>query len=171
MMSNDAISALLVFAYSAFGVFIYKKIKGKAKPKEDEQEQEQETDFEYMTVRQQIDAAQQTADALEDLEDLQLQLEESSEDSLLPVQMEWMSRDGTMHALTVYANGIDVTTECLHRLTEAEIHDTKKLLAYQCKMLATHKRSTQNGTQNDAKSKERGGEDVDKILRKVRETN
>ena len=171
MMSNDAISALLVFAYSAFGVFIYKKIKGKAKPKKEDEEQEQETDFEYMTVRQQIDAAQQTADALEDLEDLQLQLEESSEDSLLPVQMEWMSRDGTMHALTVYANGIDVTTECLHRLTEAEIHDTKKLLAYQCKMLATHKRGTQNGTQNDTKSKERGGEDVDKILRKVRETN
>ena len=166
-MTSDIISALLVGAYSVFGFWIYKKI---ARKKAEQEPEEPSGDFEFLTVRQQVEEVHKTSDVLADLEDLQLDLEECNEDDLLPVQFEWMSRDGEMHSLTIFANGVDMTTECLHTLTEAEIHDTRKLLTHQCQVLARQARSGKNSGKNYAKS-ERGGEDVDQILREVREAH
>lgn len=169
MMSSEIISGILVFAYAVLGVWMYRRANSSPE-QETEPEEDAGTGFEFLTVRQQIEQVHKTSDALADLEDLQLQIEECSEDDLLPVQLEWMSRDGDMHSLTVFANGIDMTTQCLHTLTEAEIHDTRALLAHQCQVLARQARNAKNCAKNDVKI-ERGGESVDEVLRKVREAH
>lgn len=160
---SEYISAFLLLCYTMFGIWMYRKIK--AGQQETKPEPEPDPDFAFLSVREQVETVRQTSETLSDLESLQLDLEESNADSLLPVHLEWMSRDGTVHAVEVYANGTDLTTESLHRMTEGEIHDTRKVLSYQCQVLASSTRSRKNSRKNDMWT---GGEDVEKVLRDVR---
>ena len=160
----EKLSALLLLCYAVIGWALLRWAYGAPKP-EQEPEPEEEPDFAFMTVREQVEAVRRTSDALQDLESLQDELTESTPDDILPVHLEWMSRDGTMHALEVYCDGTDTATESLWALADTEIHETKKALAYQCEVLAKHTRSRKNGRKNDFL---RGGEDVEEVLRNVR---
>ena len=165
---TDWVSAFLLMCYTIFGIWMFRKIN----PQKQEEEPEQdESDFAFLSVREQVETVKNTSDALQDLENLELSLEESTVDDVVVIRMEWMSRDGKNHALEVYCNGSDTASESLCTLAEAEIHETKKALAYQCETLAKRTRSTQNCAQNVKKTRYRGGEDIDKILRKVWEDN
>lgn len=159
---NDWVSAFLLMCYTIFGIWMFRKIN----PQKQEEEPEQdESDFAFLSVREQVETVKKTSDTLADLEDLQLQIEESNEDSLLPVCLSWMSRNGEIHELEIFVDGIGISTECLHTLTEAEIHDTRKALSYQCQVLAKAARSRKKGRKDVVWG---GGEDIDQVLREVR---
>lgn len=175
MTADDKVSllsAVIVLLQVVIGIWIYRRVF-RDSPAEDEPEQEQDDtpDFEYLTVREQVETVKNTSDALQGLENLELSLEESTVDDVVVIRMEWMSRDGKNHALEVYCNGSDTASESLCTLAEAEIHETKKVLAYQCETLAKRTRSVQNCAQNVKKPRYRGGEDIDRLLRKVWEDN
>ena len=169
MTTDDKVSllsAIIVLLQVVIGIWIYRRVFRDAPEAEDEETEQEETpDFAFLSVREQVKTVKETSDALADLEDLQLQIEESNEDSLLPVRLSWMSRDGEMHELEIFVDGIGLSTECLHMLTETEIHDTRKALSHQCQVLAQTARSRKKGRKYDAW---RGGEDIDKVLREVR---
>lgn len=175
MTADDKVSllsAVIVLLQVVIGIWIYRRVFRDAPEAEDEETEQEETpDFAFLSVREQVETVKNTSDALQDLEDLQLSLEESTVDDVVVIRMEWMSRDGKNHALEVYCNGSDTASESLCTLAEAEIHETKKVLAYQCETLAKRTRSVQNCSQNVKKPRYRGGEDIDKILRKVWEDN
>lgn len=165
---TEAVSAMLMICYAVFGWWLWRKSNPQPEQKPEEQlddDEEDIPDFEFLSVREQIDTVKRTSDKLAALEDLQLQLQESTEDDILPVQMEWLSRDGTTHQLTVFGDGQDLITECLITLTEVEIHDTRKVLAYQCETLAKRSRSRKNRRKNSSDTE---GEYLKRMLEELR---
>lgn len=124
---------------------------------------EERTDFDYLSVREQIAAAKETADQVGDMEQLLTDLAESCEDDVIILHIEWVGRDAEQHAYDLYCDGEDTATECMTEITEREIHDLRQALAYQCAVLGRHR---QNHRQNDFDAI--GDEAYDQAVRAVR---
>jgi hypothetical protein len=134
---------------------------------EPEEEPEPETaDFAFLTVREQLAAANTVADKISDMEQLQTDLTESTPDDLLTVRLEWIGRDNERHCYDLLCSGADTASECLAAAAARESHMLRRVLSRQCAMLSGHKRSTQNRTQNDYKPE--GEWYLGKAMRRVR---
>jgi hypothetical protein len=116
------------------------------------EEEEEETDFEFLTVREQIAAAKETADSLGDMEQLLTDMQLCSEDDVLVLHLEWVGRDNEHHAYDLYCNGSDTATECVAEIAAREAHDIRGTLAYQCSTLANNARSRKNSRKNDGET-------------------
>lgn len=121
-------------------------IVGLRKPDSEAEPQEERTDFDYLSVREQIAAAKQTADQVGDMEQLLTDLEESCADDVIILHIEWVGRDAEQHAYDLYCDGEDTATECMAEITEREIYDLRHALSYQLAVLGRHR---QNHRQND----------------------
>lgn len=148
---NSFALVLIVAVYAAIGVKIVKSIFRRPLPdqEEDEEEPEQETDFEYLTVREQLAAANAVSDSVADMEQLRTDLAACSPDDLLGVRITWLGSDGREHQYDLMCNGEDTASECLDSIAARESYELRALLSHQCAVLARGTRSTQNCTQND----------------------
>lgn len=144
---------LIVAVYAAIGVKIVKSIfrrpASEAEPASEEEEPEQETDFEYLTVREQLAAANAVSESISDMEQLRTDLAACSPDDLLGVRITWLGTDGREHQYDIMCNGEDTASECLDSIAARESYELRALLSHQCAVLARGTRSTQNCTQND----------------------
>ena len=130
-----------------------------------EEQPEERTDFDYLSVREQIAAAKDTADQIGDIEQLLTDIGESCEDDVIILHIEWIGRDAVQHAYDLYCDGSDTASECMTEIAERETHDLREALAYQCAVLSEQGRHRQNHRQNDADAI---GECYEEILSAVR---
>lgn len=120
-----------------------------AKTQRQGEEEDERNDFDYLSVREQIAAAHKTADTIGDLEQLLTDLQQSCEEDITVLHMEWIGRDNEKHEYDLYCNGTDAATECMAAITECEVHDLRGLLAYQCEAISAERHRQiyrQNGT-------------------------
>lgn len=164
---TEAVSALLVLCYGIFGWWLWQKAQSAGSSEPDVPEDD-EPEFEYLSVQEQIETVRRTSDALAVLESLQAEIDDSTENDILPIHIEFMARNGETHELEVYCNGTNITAETLTDLVQAEIYTRKRTLAYQCEVLARQTRHRKNSRKN---REMRGGERIDQILREVRGTH
>lgn len=127
---------------------------------------EERTDFDYLSVREQIAAAKETADQVGDMEQLLTDLAESCEDDVIILHIEWVGRDDMQHEYDLYCGGLDTASECMTEIAEREVHDLREALAYQCAVLSERGRHRQNHRQNDFDAI--GDEAYDQAVRAVR---
>lgn len=131
-MTDEMLSVLAVVAYAVIGIMLVKRARrcGEEEP-EDEPE-----DFEFLTVREQLKAAQRVSDGIGSMEQLQTDIAESTEDDVLAVHIEWIGRDGAAHQHDLLCSGIDTASECLAEIAARESHMLRETLSRQ---LATMK--------------------------------
>lgn len=113
------------------------------------EQQEDADDFAYLTVREQLAEAQATSDALGEAEQLITDMQESCEDDVMILHIDWIGRDDEQHTLELYCDGSDTASECMTEIAEREVHDLQIILARQCAMLAEEGRHRQNHRQNE----------------------
>lgn len=97
-------------------------------------------DFEYLTVREQLAIANETADVISELEQLQTDVQESHANDVMVLHMEWTGRDNERHAVDLFCDGKNTISECMAEISERQIHDLKNELAYQCAVLSDQAR-------------------------------
>lgn len=148
---TDLLLTLIVAVYAVCGWKILKRIlRRPAAPEEEpEEEPEPETNFEFLTVREQLAAANAVSDEIDAMEQLQNDLAECSPDDVLGLHLMWVGFDGTEHEYDILCNGSDTASECMAAIAARESHDLRVRLSHQCAVLARGTRSTQNCTQND----------------------
>lgn len=157
-MEDSILVLLIVGIYAYIGVKIVKAIRAKLEPAEEPEEEEPEqeepeTDFEYLTVREQIAETQRVSDVVEAMEQLQNDLIECGPDWTLAVRISWLSRNGTAYQHDVMCNGANTATECLNAIAKRESYTMRAKLSEQCQVLSYAVRHTQNGTQNDHRTR------------------
>ena len=130
-----------------------------------EEQPEERTDFDFLSVREQLAAAHETADQIGGMEQLLTDIEESCEDDVIILHIEWVGRDDVQHEYDLYCDGEDTASECMAEIAEREIHDLREALAYQCVVLSERGRHRQNHRQNDT---DPAGDCYDEILSAVR---
>lgn len=129
------------------------------------EQQEERTDFDFLSVREQLAVAHDTADQIGGMEQLLTDIEESCEDDVIILHIEWIGRDDMKHEYDLYCDGSDTASECMTEIAEREVHDLRASLAYQCAVLSERGRHRQNHRQNDADAI---GDCYDEILSAVR---
>ena len=113
-----------------------------------EQQEEAKTDFDFLSLREQIATAKKTSDQVLSMEQLRTDIEESCEDDLMIVCISWVGRDGDRHEYDLYCNGEDKNSECLGEAIESEIYSLRQALAHQCAVLSRQGRSGKNSGKN-----------------------
>lgn len=146
---------VLVFAVAVALAFLFADSM-KPKPVPEEPTEEETPDFEYLTVREQMQKAQETSDALGDMEQLVTDLETCSTDDIKVLHVEWLGEDGRNHEYDLYADGSNTVTECITAIAEREIAELRRSLAYQCAALKKRTRRAKNCAQNGSKQRGRG---------------
>ena len=136
-----------------------------------EPEEEQGTDFDFLSVHEQIAAAHETADAIGDMEQLLTDLASSSEDDVIVLHLEWVGRDARSHAFELYCNGADTASDCMTDIAEREAHDLRKELSYQCAVLSGGGRHRKNCRKNDARMRGEGQDAADEIMSAMRRSH
>lgn len=124
-------------------------------------------DFEYLTVREQLAIANNTADTIAELEQLCTDMESSGRDDVMMLHLEWVGRDNESHAIDIACDGTNTCTESMIEICECEIHDQKNELAHQLAILSGEGRSRRNSRQYKRYSE--GGESVAEIVSAMRE--
>jgi hypothetical protein len=138
-----------LFAAAAVSLLIVLLVKLIQPPKDDaEYDDDAECDFELLTRREQLAAAKETADAINDLEQMQTDIECSNADDILMLHIEWIGRDGVKREHELYCDGINTGSECMIQIAERGIHDMRQELAYQCGVLSERGRSAKNSYAN-----------------------
>lgn len=152
-MEDSILVLLIVGIYALIGVKIVRAIQTSLHPAGDaaevQDEAEPATNFEHLTVREQIAETQRISDAIAAMDQLQNDLAECDADLMLGVRIEWLGRNGIAYQHDVLCDGTNTATECLQAIAERESHDLRATLSANCQVLAYAVRHTQNGTQND----------------------
>lgn len=133
-----------------------------------QKQEEPDNDFAYLTVREQLAAASQTADMIAEAEQLIADMEESNADDILVLHIEWLGRDDQMHELSLNCDGINTATACMTEIGEREINDLKNDLAQQCAVLSEHGRSRQNRRHYGRNPEGEGSESIDEVVSTLR---
>lgn len=147
-MISDLISFLALSVYAMIGIKLLRSYRRKEEPEEPEPETD---DFAFLTVREQLAAANTVADKIGEMEQLQTDLTECTPDDLLTIHIEWIGRDNECHAYDLLCNGSDTASESLAAAAARESHMLRRVLSRQCAVLSGIGRSTQNDMQNDDK--------------------
>lgn len=152
-MEDSILVLLIVGIYALIGVKIVRAIQTSLHSAEGAAEEQDDaepvTNFEHLTVREQIAETQRISDAIAAMDQLQNDLAECDADLMLGVRIEWLGRNGIAYQHDVLCDGTNTATECLQAIAERESHDMRVRLSEQCQVLAYAVRHTQNGTQND----------------------
>lgn len=165
MAASEVLSFLALAAYAVIGI---KMLRSSRPEEESEPEPEEDpTEFEFLTVREQLAAATGISDKIAEMEQLQTDLVESTPEDLLCVHMEWVGHDSKQHAYDLLCNGADTASESLTAAAERESYMLRQVLSKQCAVLGKAEHRSQNGSQNDAK----GGEWVDQAVRSMRRSD
>ena len=138
-----------LFAAVAVSFLIVFLVKLISPPKHDADDDAEDYDFELLTRREQLATAKETADAINDLEQMQTDIECSNADDILMLHIEWIGRDGVKREHELYCDGMNTNSECMEQIAEREIHEMRQALSYQCGVLSRHGRSTPNSYAND----------------------
>jgi hypothetical protein len=104
-------------------------------------------DFSYLTVREQLAVANQTAETISELEQLRGDMDECNPDDLVVVHIEWLGHDNELHGVDFSADGYNTVTSCFDQIAEREIEALKNELAHQCSILSKGGRRRQNDRQ------------------------
>ena len=138
----------MIFAGAAISFIIVFLVKLIQPPSDDEPAEDDggAYDFELLTRREQLATAKETADAINDLEQLQTDIDCSTADDVLMLHIEWIGRDGVKREHELYCDGMNTSSESMSAIADREIHELRQALAYQCGVLG---RSTPNSAQND----------------------
>lgn len=160
-MDGNLFSVLFVAAYAVIGIWIYRKIRNRPADEDDE------PDFEFLSVREQLRAASETSEGIDDMETLQNDLAACSVDDQTVVHIEWVGHDDGLHAYDLVCDGTNTASECLAEIARREVHDLRRTLAHQCSVLSRRGRSGTNSGQNGKK----GEGKHDKDLRAMRESH
>lgn len=123
-------------------------------------------DFEYLTVREQLTVAKETADAIGEAEQLISDMQMSTPNDIIALHLEWIGRDDERHAVELYCNGLNTASENMICIGEREIHDLKIELARQCEILAFGGRHRQNRRQYGARQE--GDGTVEEVVSALR---
>lgn len=129
----------------------------------------QRDDFEYLTLREQLAIANKTGDKIAELEQLGIDMEQSTVNDVMMLHIEWVGRDNEEHEIDLHCDGINACTADMIDIVEREIHDLKNELAHQCAILSEAGRSRQNRRQYD--QIQEGGGSVDEIVSTLRESH
>ena len=132
-----------------------------------EEPEEEDDGFSYLTVREQIALANQTAQEIGTAEQLITDMEESTCSDIIIVHLEWIGRDAAKHEMHLQCDGINTATECIIAISEREVNDLKDELAHQCAVLSDAGRNRRNGRRNAGY--QRGGESVDETVSMLRD--
>ena len=126
-------------------------------------------EFEYLSVREQIAIANQTADIISEMEQLETDVHVSHADDMIVLHMEWIGRDNERHAVDLSCDGRNTISDCMEDICERQIHDLKNELSHQCAILQTNARRRNNRRRYVAYS---GGEGttVDETVSALRST-
>lgn len=164
MAASDVISFAAVAIYAAIGL----RLLWSYHHRDDgvEEPEDPESGFAFLTVREQLAAANTVADKIAEMEQLQTDLAESTPEDLLTVHMEWIGRDNKQHAYDLLCTGTDTASESLAAAAERESYMLREVLSRQCSALSGAERRTQNETQNEYKPE--GEWWRDKAVRSVR---
>lgn len=111
-------------------------------------DQTQDDDFSYLTIREQLAAAQETSDALGEAEQLITDMAESDEDDIMVLHLEWIGRDNAAHEMSLYCDGVNTASECMTAIADRAVCELRQTLSRQCRMLKTAGRHRPNGRQN-----------------------
>lgn len=166
MAGNDYHVAVFVICVFV-GLLILANMKRPELSNEEDAEDD-DVSFEYLTVREQLDTAQTTSDALGDMEQLITDMDIVSDDDILVIHIEWLGKDNANHSYDLYADGSNTVTECMAAIAERESAELRRALAYQCGVLSRHTRSGKNSGKNYAKRARGEGSDIDKALSDMR---
>lgn len=131
-----------------------------------EDETEPDDDFEYLTVREQLAIANQTADSIAEAEQLITDMQESAVEDVMVLHIAWLGRDNMQHTIALDCNGCNTSTECMIQISEREISDLKNDLAKQIAILSDRGRRRLNRRQNGAEQKGEGS--IDEIVSALR---
>ena len=123
-------------------------------------------DFEYLTVREQLAIANNTADTIAELEQLCTDMECSDKDDVMILHLEWIGRDNEAHALDLACDGTNTCTEDMIEISECEINDLKNDLSHQLAILSGDGRSRRNSRQNNRLAE--GGKSIAEIVSALR---
>lgn len=143
MTYNQALGIFYLFLLIAVIVYLVKRRIEKDK-------EEQGSDFQYLTVREQLAIANRTAETIAEAEQLLTDAQESRSDDMMMLHIEWIGRDNRQHEITIGCDGYNTTTVCISQICEREINDLKNDLAHQCAVLTDRGRSRLNRGHNDA---------------------
>lgn len=127
-------------AVSFIIVFLVKLIQPPAGDDEPAEDDGGAYDFELLTRREQLATAKETADAINDLECLQTDIDCSNADDVLMLHIEWIGRDGVKREHELYCDGMNTSSEGMSAIAEREIHELRQALSYQCGVLAKDNR-------------------------------
>ena len=106
-------------------------------------------DFEYLSVREQLAVANETAETISELEELSTDMQESERDDVMMLHVEWIGRDGEKHAVVLACDGMNTCTEAMTEICESEINSLKNALAHQCAVLSGDIRHRRNSRKNE----------------------
>lgn len=123
-------------------------------------------DFEYLSVREQIATANETAETISELEELITDMQESKPRDVMVLHVEWIGRDNEKHAIDLSCDGRNTCTDAMVEICDAEINGLKNTLAYQCAVLSGDIRHRQNRRKNERARKE--GIDLDETVSALR---
>lgn len=134
----------MIFAGLAVSFIIVFLVKLIQPPSDDEPAEDDggAYDFELLTRREQLATAKETADAINDLEQLQTDIDCSTADDVLMIHCEWIGRDGQKREMQLYCDGMNTSSEGMSAIAEREIHELRQALAYQCGVLAKENRGS-----------------------------
>ena len=134
----------MIFAGAAISIIIVFLIKLIQPPSDDEPAEDDggAYDFELLTRREQLATAKETADAINDLECLQTDIDCSNADDVLMLHIEWIGRDGQKREHELYCDGMNTSSEGMSAIAEREIHELRQALSYQCGVLAKDNRGS-----------------------------
>ena len=151
MAASDVISFAAVVLYAAIGLRLLWSYHHRYDDADAEESEEPESGFAFLTVREQLAAANTVADKIGEMEQLQTDIAESTPEDLLTVHMEWIGRDNKQHAYDLLCTGTDTASESLTAAAERESYMLREVLSRQCSALSGAERRTQNETQNEEK--------------------
>ena len=116
-------------------------------------------EFEYLSVREQLALANETADTISEMEQLETDVQESHADDVMVLHMEWIGRDNERHAVELSCDGRNTISGCMEEICERQIHDLKNELAHQCAVLSDNARRRNKRRQYDTHQEGEGSID------------
>lgn len=126
-------------------------------------------DFEYLTVREQLAIANNTADTIAELEQLCTDMQTSDRSDVMMLHLEWIGRDNEAHAIDLACDGENTCTESMIEISECEIHELKNDLSHQLAILSGEGRSRRNSGQN--KRFAEGGGSIAEVVSALRKAH
>lgn len=127
-----------------------------------QQRERGDTEFDMLTVTEQMQTAQRTNADLIAMEQLLTDLSTTGEDSVLCITMNWIGGDGKAYQYSLLCNGINTANEDMIEIAERESLELRYALSQQCQALAESTRSVKNCAKNDLRG------ELHELLRNLR---